>query len=232
MLGILGGMGPLASAEFIKTIYEYNLFGEKEQIAPKVLLYSDPSFPDRTEVLLRGEYGWLLKNLTDALYQLCDLQVSRIIICCITSHYLLPQLPIQLRERIISLVDVILNEVIERKKNYLLLCTNGTRKLKIFQDNNLWQRAKKYIVLLDDEDQKNIHNMIYHIKVYPKAYSSQSNLQVLESMNKKYKIDYFIAGCTEIHLLNKFLLSQNKSINYPFLDPLIVVAQKHINTVP
>lgn len=232
MLGILGGMGPLASAEFIKTIYEYNLFGEKEQIAPKVLLYSDPSFPDRTEVLLRGEYDWLLNNLTDALYQLCDLQVSRIIICCITSHYLLPQLPIQLRERIISLVDVILNEVIERQENHLLLCTNGTRKLKIFQDNNLWQRAKKYIVLLDDEDQKNIHNMIYQIKIYPKAYSSQSNLQFLESMNKKYKIDYLIAGCTEIHLLNKFLLSQNKSINYPFLDPLIVVAQKHINTVP
>ncbi|MEQ9359412.1 aspartate/glutamate racemase family protein [Coleofasciculus chthonoplastes] len=231
MLGILGGMGPLASAEFIKTIYEYNLFGEKEQIAPKVLLYSDPSFPDRTEVLLRGEYGWLLKNLTDALYQLCDLQVSRIIICCITSHYLLPQLPIQLKERIISLVDVILNEVIERQENHLLLCTNGTRKLKIFQDNNLWQRAKKYIVLLDDEDQKNIHNMIYQIKIYPKAYSSQSNLQFLESMNEKYKIDYFIAGCTEIHLLNKFLLSQNQ-INYPFLDPLIVVAQKHINTVP
>ena len=41
MLGIVGGMGPLASAEFVKTIYEYNHWTGKEQEAPKILLYSE-----------------------------------------------------------------------------------------------------------------------------------------------------------------------------------------------
>ena len=41
VLGVVGGAGPLASAEFTKTIYEFSL-GEREQEAPIVLLYSIP----------------------------------------------------------------------------------------------------------------------------------------------------------------------------------------------
>ncbi|MBW4570977.1 MAG: amino acid racemase [Tolypothrix carrinoi HA7290-LM1] len=228
MLGIVGGMGPLASAEFIKTIYEHNL-GEREQEAPLVILYSDPTFPDRSEVLLKGEYSLLLEHLTNALYQLCELQVSKIVICCITSHYLLPQLPSHLKERLISLIDIILNEVLERKENHLLLCTNGTRKLKIFQNNSLWELAEKRIVLLDEKDQDTIHKTIYQIKNH--AYSPQSALTFLESLMKKYKTDCLIAGCTEIHLLNKYFISQGNSSNHIFLDPLTVVAQKLRSTV-
>lgn len=224
MLGILGGMGPLASAEFLKTIYEYNLLGKREQEAPKVILYSDPTFPDRSEVLLRGEYSLLLEHLTNVLYKLCELQVSKIVICCITLHYLLPQLPHQLRERLISLIDIILNEVLEREKKHLLLCTNGTRKLKIFQNNSLWELAKKRIVLLDEKDQDTIHNMIYHIKNH--TYSPQPALIFLEKLIQKYKTDCLIAGCTEIHLINKYFLSQSQPKDYLFLDPLIVIAQK------
>ncbi|NJR55463.1 MAG: aspartate/glutamate racemase family protein [Acaryochloris sp. CRU_2_0] len=81
-----------------------------------MILYSDPTFPDRSEVLLKGDYGLLLELLTAALYKLRDLHASKIVICCITSHYLLPQLPSDLRECLISLIEVILNEVIEQKK--------------------------------------------------------------------------------------------------------------------
>ncbi|HLO84296.1 MAG TPA: amino acid racemase [Nostocaceae cyanobacterium] len=224
MLGIVGGMGPLASAEFIKTIYEYNRWTDKEQEAPKILLYSDPTFPDRSEALLRGEYSLLLEQLTNVLSQLCELNVSRIVICCITSHYLLPELPNHLRKPLISLIDIILNEVLERQEKYLLLCTNGTRKLKIFQNNSLWNLAKKNIVFLDDNDQDIIHNTIYQIKNY--ACSPESALTFLEELIKKYKTDCLIAGCTEIHLVNKYFISRSKSKDHLFLDPLTVVAQK------
>ena len=49
VLGVLGGMGGLASAEFVKTVYEISGEGvEQEQAGPVVLMYSDPAFPDRT----------------------------------------------------------------------------------------------------------------------------------------------------------------------------------------
>ena len=54
LLGILGGMGPLASAEFLKTIYEYGT-RDLEQRSPACILYSDPTFPDRTQTIVNGE---------------------------------------------------------------------------------------------------------------------------------------------------------------------------------
>ena len=47
ILGILGGMGPLASAEFVRSVYELNV-QTKEQASPVCVLYSDPTIPDRT----------------------------------------------------------------------------------------------------------------------------------------------------------------------------------------
>jgi aspartate racemase len=68
VLGVLGGMGGLASAEFVRTVYEIS--GEvcsREQDAPVVVMYSDPTFPDRTEAFLRGETQPLLNKLIEAL---------------------------------------------------------------------------------------------------------------------------------------------------------------------
>ena len=55
-LGILGGMGPLASAKFLSTVYRLNLV-EPEQEAPNCILLSDPSFPNRTKAILAGNTG-------------------------------------------------------------------------------------------------------------------------------------------------------------------------------
>ena len=56
VLGVVGGLGPLVSAEFLKAIYEHTSW-TREQDAPRVLLYSDPTFVDRTTALLSGADG-------------------------------------------------------------------------------------------------------------------------------------------------------------------------------
>lgn len=52
-LGILGGMGPLASAEFLRTLYELNIT-YPEQNSLSCILLSDPTIPDRTQAILDG----------------------------------------------------------------------------------------------------------------------------------------------------------------------------------
>ncbi|MBE9065562.1 aspartate/glutamate racemase family protein [Leptolyngbya cf. ectocarpi LEGE 11479] len=221
-------MGPLASAEFLKTIYEYSLTGESEQESPRVVVYSDPTLPDRTQILLSGESEPLLSKLIEALHQLSELKARRIIICCVTSHYLLAKLPADLQERIICLVDIILSNIIEQKKKHLLLCTTGTRRLKIFSQHPLWGQAKEYIILPDDSDQQTVHNMIYQIKTngisIPVAY------QHAECLAMKYNADSVIAGCTELHLLSKFSINggefqAKQDIQITFFDPLVHIAQ-------
>lgn len=216
-------MGPLASAEFLKTIYESSL-GGREQDSPVVLMYSDPSFPDRTEEFLRGSVDELLNRLIVALEFLLGMGASRIVICCTTMHYLLPRLPRELTPRIISLVDTILGAVGQSQKRHLMICTNGTRKLKLFESHGLWQPLKGYIQFPDDGDQEMIHHdLIYRIK---KNQGVDEMIPLLESLLSKYRTDSFITGCTELHLVTKRLKTRRGGRSYSYVDPLMTIARQ------
>jgi len=69
-LGIVGGMGPLASAAFLSTLYELTVDGA-EQSAPACILLSNPAVPDRTESVLGGRGEAVLSPLRTALETLC-----------------------------------------------------------------------------------------------------------------------------------------------------------------
>jgi len=223
LLGVLGGLGPLASAEFVKTIYEYSV-GTGEQRSPAVLMYSDPAFPDRTETLLSGSYEHLLKRLVGALELLRERNVSEVIICCITIHYLLPELPEHLREKVLSLLDPIMEAVSEMRTKQLMLCSNGVRQLGVFERHPAWQRAAQYIVMPEADDQQRIHTLIYEIK---RNRDLDSVSAALEELFVKYRVDGFIAGCTEIHLLSKYFMSATEKRNrYQCTDPLLIMAQR------
>lgn len=217
-LGILGGLGPFASAEFLKTIYEYS-HGEREQLFPRVVLYSDPAFPDRTETLLRGSHAQLLEKFIEALQNLYGLGVSNVVVCCVTIHHLLPELPFELREKIISLVDIIFAETIQKRQRQLLFCTHGSRKLGIFRFHRHWTRAEEFIVLPDEVDQESIHAMIYKLKT---GQDIDSHVPVLDALLSKYEVDSFIAGCTEMHLLSKRVAMTDRCA---CIDPLISIAK-------
>src|SRR6202163_2919573 len=163
MLGILGGMGPLASAEFLKTIYRLNLSGS-EQEAPSCVLLSDPSFPDRTEAILEGSTDVLARRLTSALEELSSLGAERIVIACVTIHHLLPQVPERLRRKVVSLLDVIAEEVRAARQPHLLLATTGTRTARIFERHEGWDSIAEWVRLLDADDQHRLHDWISRLK--------------------------------------------------------------------
>jgi aspartate racemase len=218
ILGILGGMGPLASAEFLKTIYEFNL-ADKEQEMPVCFLYSDPTIPDRTEAIASGLDDLLLGDLIAALEALYLLGVNKIVIPCITIHYFLSQVPTILRNKVISLVDLILEEVLNRQERQLLLCTTGALNAGIFQQHSLWKWVEPYIIIPQAEHNQ-IHGLIYQIK---KAGIQESTLLFLNTLLKKYEVNSFIAGCTEFHLLTKYLIQHNDR-HYRVVDPLLIMA--------
>ena len=225
VLGVLGGLGPLASAEFVKTIYESSLAG-REQEAPIVMLLSDPTHPDRTTEFLRQSYDHLLGRLIESLSRLRELQASKVVICCITYHYLLPRVPRELRESVISLLDVIFDRILSVRKKHLLFCTNGTRKMQLFETHKQWPAAKEFFVLPEPEDQEAIHDLIYsHIKSNKSAVHTL--LPAFEALMAKYEVDRFIAGCTEIHLPAKqFAISNGNHQGYSCVDPLTIIAKE------
>jgi len=219
MLGVLGGLGPLASAEFLKTIYE-NHIGALEQQSPIVAMYSDPTFPDRSESFQAGSFDPLLARLTDALQRLCDLGATKIVICCFTIHHLVPRLPDHLREKIWSLVEVALATAIERRERQLLVCSNGSRDMKLFENHNLWESAKEFVISPDEKDQHLIHKLIYEIK---SNHDIGELIGPFKSILSNYRINSFVSGCTEIHLLAKRLARDS---GLSCIDPLTIIARR------
>jgi aspartate racemase len=224
VLGVVGGLGPLASAEFLKTIYEQSL-RDLEQESPTVIVYSDPTFPDRTEAFLSGNSDPVLAQLIHVIERLIEAGATEVVFCCMTIHYLLPRLPARLRERVISLPDIIFENVAHARKRHLLISSSGTRKLGLFENHPQWPAAEPYIVLPGEDDQNTIHrDLIYPIKTNPDI---STQFPLLELLLEKYEVDSLIAGCSEVHVLAKhFLASGNQSSKYSAIDPLAILARE------
>jgi aspartate racemase len=225
VLGVLGGMGGLASAEFVKTVYEIS--GERadqEQAGPVVVMYSDPAFPDRTEAFLRGETQPILTRLIEALDLLDRMGASHFVICCMTIHYLLPQLPGALRERIISLPDVIFSAVESLKKKHLVISSTGTIKLELLQQHPRWGHAQNYFVFPSEDEQRQMHDLIYDVKLNRNL--KEARLFV-ETLLARHRLDSFVAACSEVHLLAKqFETSSAQQRSYGCIDPLLIIARQ------
>lgn len=220
VLGILGGMGPLASAEFVRTIYSYHRGAE--QGAPVVMLYSDPTFPDRTESLLRRSDELLLERLAASLTHLCELGATQVVICCVTSHYLLPRLPPSLRSRVTSLIDTVFAGLLRTEKRHLLMCTQGTRQSRLFESHPQWEAARDRVVLAQASDQQQIHELIYRLKRNDEI---AGLLPLAEALLAKYQVDSFIVGCTELHLVTRHLVQAGGRAQYGYIDPLTMIAE-------
>lgn len=221
MIGVVGGMGPLASAEFLKTIYEAAA-SAVEQDTPRVILYSDPTMPDRTEAILTGRDEALAARLIEVLRWLESQQVTTVVICCVTIHYLVPRLPAALRARVLSLVDVILDGVLQHRRRYLLLCTDGTRASGAFADHPLWERARPWIVMPTAADQRQVHDLIYRLK---RNRPLDETRPCLDALLPRYEVDGFIAGCTELHMLAKRIRETDGHARWECLDPLATIAR-------
>lgn len=217
-LGVVGGMGPLVSAEFLKTIYAIGQW-TREQDAPRVIVYSDPTFPDRTELLLRGEEEPLALRLGGAIDRLLGAGATEVVIACVTIHRVLHRLPARLRAPVVSLIDRALAEVAGSDERHLLFCTTGTRRLRLFEDHPAWAVVRDRIVLPDDDDQAAIHQLIYRVK----ARQEDELMPSVRRLLAKYGVRSFVAGCTEFHLAAARIAAD--AAGTPFIDPLTLIAR-------
>ncbi len=227
IIGIIGGLGPLASAEFVKTLYAMNV-ADVEQQAPQVVLYSDPRLPDRTEALLSGRENQLLDGLLHAMDMLRRVGAQRMVICCMTAHHLLPRLPAEYRQLVVSLVDLVLREIAQRGERHLVLCTDGARRMRVFENDPQWKNSQPWTIFPDEHDQALVHASIY--KALKQLRDLDRVAAFYAALAEKYHASHLIAGCTEIHLLaGEWRPADRRGVG--LLDPLTLFA-RNLQTIP
>ncbi len=109
-IGIIGGMGPMASQLFYKMVTEHTA-AKKDQDHINMILLSDASMPDRTSAILSGDYEELYRQLLEDARFLEAGGCTAIGITCNTSHFFVDRLAGDLNIPVIHMVREAAREI-------------------------------------------------------------------------------------------------------------------------
>jgi len=191
-LGILGGMGPLATYTLYRNIIESTPFRKDQEYINMVILNAS-YIPDRTEgILNRGESP--LPYLLDALKILENSGCDLIAVPCNTSHYFYDEMQKSCKTKILNMVDLTA-EVLKNNgiKKVYLMATEGTIKTGVYQ--RYFNARNIEIIIPSDEEIMEMMRVIYDIK----AGKSPDMRKIQNIAGKYYKLECekIVLGCTE-----------------------------------
>ncbi|MCX8962528.1 cysteate racemase [Erwinia psidii] len=199
IIGILGGMGPGATADAFSKLVSHTP-AKKDQEHIPVIIASLPGIPDRTESIIHDGPS-PLPGMLNSLKILEDAGASCIIMPCNTAHFWYEDLRASTPVTFLSIIDITCQKIISDKRDSVaILATTATVRTELYQ-NKLMKEGISCIIP-DDINQKNIMNSIINYKAgnYQAAYDTMASY--VENLEQK-GVNTFIMGCTEIPLILK-----------------------------
>jgi aspartate racemase len=131
LIGILGGMGPLATVDFMRKVIEATP-AERDQDHVPLIVYSVPQIPDRVSAASAGTDEPLPAMLA-GIRTLEQAGVEAIAIACNTAHAWYDQLAASTNVRIIHMVQAVISAALQTKGPVALMATVGTLQSGIYQ---------------------------------------------------------------------------------------------------
>ncbi|WP_341992007.1 amino acid racemase [Azorhizobium sp. AG788] len=134
MLGVLGGMGPLATVDFMEKVIANTPAG-RDQDHLQMIICSATEVPDRTEAII-GQGADPLPAMLEALRRLHVSGASCVAIPCNTAHHWYDALQAEAQIPILHIVDAVVEDL--RRRGIVdgrigLLATTGTVRAAIYQ---------------------------------------------------------------------------------------------------
>ena len=158
-IGILGGMGPLATADlFAKIVTMIKADCDNEHI--RIFIDNNAQIKDRTAAILHGGVS-PLPQLMESAKKLEKMGADCIIMPCNTAHYFLQSLQIQVKIPFLSMIGQAVRVAKQRYPGQKagILATTGTL------DAGVYSRAFKdegvEVVLPNEEQRKYLMSIIY-----------------------------------------------------------------------
>ena len=222
VIGILGGMGPLATADLFQKITLHTA-ASCDQDHPRVCIDSNTNISDRTAALLHGGADPVPEMVKSA-QRLESIGADLLIMPCNTAHYFLPRLQAMTEIPFLS----ILTAAAETCKAQFpgmtvgILATKGTLSAQLYQ-NALGEAGVPYLTP-EAEEQDALMRVIYDgVKAGkgPDAYRADL-LTVVEHMMTR-GAGVFLLGCTELPLA-----AEAVGLTVPVVDPTAELAKAAI----
>ena len=215
LLGVLGGMGPLAGTDFVAKLIRATPATRDAEHIP-LLLWSVPQVPDRLAAM-EGDGDSPVPMLVDALQRMAGCGVDRVAIACNTAHYWYDELVAGGGLPILHIADAAaqalssgLPPADRRAARVALLATRGTHRAGFYAPR---LAAAGHRVLPHDEDlqQRYVDPAIEAVKAFRLEAAgaligaaldalASSSARAAQEGREGEIIDAVLLGCTELPL--------------------------------
>jgi aspartate racemase len=223
IIGILGGMGPEATADFYREIIRLTPAKTDQDHIP-VVIYADPRVPERTQAILhRGEDP--VPYLIRGAMALEKAGAGILAIPCNTAHYFLSRIGPNVSIPILNMIEETYQSIRARTgdiRRVGLLATIGTIRSGVYSE--VFARHDVEVVVPEASDQECLLQAIFQVKAGSYDRARQDVFEGIGSVLVAAGAEVVILGCTEIPL--GFDLSR---VAYPVVNATRVLAQAAVD---
>jgi aspartate racemase len=224
-IGILGGMGPEATAHFFSLIIKHTAAAKDQDHVP-VLIYNLPQIPERTPAIL-GKGPSPVPLLRKGARTLARAGADFIVIPCISAHAFLPDIRRVSPVPVLSLLDEALAGAKKKKpglKRAGLLASTGTIQSGLFAKT--FAKAGIEIITPTDKEQAKVMEAVFGKRGVKAGFTTgHPRKLVLDVARRLIKrgAGAIIAGCTEIPLVLR-----DEDVPVPLIEPMRIAARASI----
>lgn len=216
LVGVLGGVGPLATAYFLERVVS-STEAERDQDHLDLLVYNHSTVPDRTDFLLGKSPDDPGPVLADDARRLEAFGVDLIVMPCNTAHHFTRQVINAITVPFISIIGVTVAEARRRNPDLKvvgLLATEGTVDCRVYHDAFAAHGVE--VVAPDAGDQEIINSIIYDQVKAGQPVDLDALLGVVERLVER-GAEVIVLGCTELSVI---AIDHDLLTNPLFLDSM------------
>lgn len=195
-LGVVGGMGPAAAAEFLRAL-AVRCPADNDSQHPVVYMIGDTEIPDRSSAILgKGESP--LPKLKADLLQLCAMGADILAVPCNTAHFFIDQFKEELPAELVHIVEeTVLAAQRLSPEGAWMLSTKGTRSAGIYQK---YAEKHHYTLYIPNEKQSDVsQKIINNVKANNFAEAGRLMKLLAEELWQERDLPIMTA-CTELPL--------------------------------
>lgn len=216
-LGIIGGLGPMATAYLLERIINMTQ-AETDQQHIESIIYHCPSIPDRTQFILKKSTASPLPAMTAAGQQLAAQGVSHIAIPCITAHYFHKELEAAIGSPVIHAISQTAQYLADRNYTTIgIMATDGTVQTGLFSAE--FEKYGIQCIYPSAPCQSYVMDLIYKEVKAGKPVSMDKFQQVSKELFEN-GAQAIVLGCTELSLIKR-----DHQLPVGYLDVLDVLAK-------
>ncbi|MET1019118.1 MAG: amino acid racemase [Microterricola sp.] len=226
IVGILGGMGPAATADFYTKLVRATP-ARSDQDHLRTLIWSDPTIPDRTGALLHGGVDPTPLLLAGALLLRAG-GASVIAVPCNTAHAFIPRIAEEVGVPFVHMIEETARSIRERYpgvRRVGLLSTTGTQASRLY-DEALRRHGLERLTPTAATQESRVMVGIERVKAGTVDAATTALIVTAACELVHAGAELVIAGCTELPIA-----IAGVALPVPLIDPTQVLAEAVVRVV-